>query len=54
MQRWLRAGHLNLSATDLVAEASALLARPPRQWRVVVPFRALSRHEDLAVGCPTG
>ncbi|MBE3014744.1 integrase [Microbispora sp. NEAU-D428] len=52
VQRWLRSGHLSLSATDLIAEASALLARPPRQWRVVVPFRSLSRHEELAGWLP--
>lgn len=48
LQRWLRDGRLNLSATDLIAEAAALLARPPRRWEVVVPFTALSRHEELA------
>ncbi|GAA3441646.1 integrase [Planomonospora venezuelensis] len=48
LHRWLRDGRSGLAATDLVAEAAALLARPPRDWSVVVPFRSLHRHEELA------
>ncbi len=48
LQRWLRDGRLNLAATDLIAEAAKLLARPPRRWEVVVPFQSLGRHEELA------
>ncbi|GIH68022.1 hypothetical protein [Sphaerimonospora thailandensis] len=52
LQRWLREGRLNLAATDLISEAAALLTQAPRQWEVVVPFHALSKHEELAGSLP--
>ncbi|MGV9326761.1 hypothetical protein [Streptosporangium sandarakinum] len=52
LQRWLRDGRQDLAATDLLTEAAALLARPPRDWSVVVPFQALHRHEELAGHLP--
>ncbi|MEU4407527.1 hypothetical protein AB0F88_23630 [Streptosporangium sp. NPDC023963] len=52
LQRWLRDGRQNLSATDLLSEAATLIATPPRSWHVVVPFQALHRHEELAGHLP--
>lgn len=52
LQRWLRDGRQSLAAVDLLTEAATLLATPPRRRRVVVPFHALHRHEELAGHLP--
>ncbi|SEU12669.1 integrase [Nonomuraea wenchangensis] len=51
LSRWLRDGRLGLSAVDLIAEAAALLTRPPTSWKVVVPFADLHGRE-LTAGLP--
>ncbi|WP_329428922.1 hypothetical protein OG339_06925 [Streptosporangium sp. NBC_01495] len=52
LQRWLRDGRQNLSATDLLSEAATLIATPPRDRHVVVPFHALHRYDELAGHLP--
>jgi hypothetical protein len=52
LQRWIRDGREHLAATDLISEAAALLNRPIRTWKIVVPFRALQDHEKLATHLP--
>jgi hypothetical protein len=52
LQRWLRDGRLGLAATDLIAEAATLHARPLTTWKVIVPFRRLPDHERLAAHLP--
>ncbi|GAA3959417.1 hypothetical protein GCM10023085_47300 [Actinomadura viridis] len=48
LHRWLQDGRTRLSAAELVGEAAELLAAPTLTWEVIVPFRALPDHEEMA------
>ena len=52
LNRWLRDGHLGLSAADLITKTADLLSRPPVYWQVGVPFIALHGWEELAAYLP--